>query len=60
MEKLPDKQWRADYVEKEFDAVAVCCAQKGIDLSVIEGLGKYVDTSSAKGRSVFVRSYVSN
>lgn len=36
--KLRNGQWNRKYIEKEFDAVAICLKQKGVDLDVLYGL----------------------
>lgn len=48
MEKLQEKSWTRDHIEKEFDGVAICTAQEGVDFKVLECLSK----------RTFVRSYV--
>lgn len=41
LEKLADGMWSAEYLAKEFDAVAVCVRQHGVDWSVLEEMKKY-------------------
>lgn len=48
MEKLRGDKWCTAYIKREFDGVAVCTAQKGVDFMALDHLGK--DT--------FVHSYV--
>ena len=47
LEKLPRRRWNRDYLAKEFDGIALCVAQEGVDISVLEGVN-----------GVFVQSYI--
>lgn len=36
--KLRNSEWNRKFIEREFDAVAICLKQKGVDLDVLYGL----------------------
>ena len=47
LEKLPEACWNAEYIDSEFDGLAICNRQESVDMGVL-----------AEVRRVFVQSFV--